>query len=100
MASFIVALLGAVLLAASLLPAVTPREAGVVTNWHSSSHPAGTITVPGLALHPGRDVAVLALNLTPAAEPASILSVALPPLATETPGGDAAPGAETPARNP
>jgi hypothetical protein len=94
LASVLVTLVGAVLLAATLLPPpAIVREAVVSPDWHTATNPAGTITVPGLVLHPGPNVAALAASLTPAAAPASILTLALPPLATETLGGNASAGA-------
>ncbi len=95
------ALLGTVLLAASSLsPPATVRETVVSLEWHTATHPAGTIIVSGLALHPGPNVAALAASLTPAAAPASILTLALPPPATETSGVAASPGAGASARIP
>jgi hypothetical protein len=82
------------LLASRQAPPVETPTAGQ-SAWHLVTHPAGTGELPGLALHPGPEIAALAAGLEPAASPATIVTVASSPVAT-TPAVTASPAtAET-----
>lgn len=64
--------------------------------WHLATHSASAGELPGLALHPGPEIATLAAALGPAGSPATILAVALSPVGAGTPAAAASPAtAET-----
>ena len=89
------------LVAFGILTLLTSRQAPPVERpaeqsaWHLATHPTGAGELPGLALHPGPEIATLAAGLGPAASPATIVAVALSPMTT-TPAMAASPAtAET-----
>lgn len=77
-----------VLVALGILTLLASRQAPPVETptaeqsaWHLATHPTGAGPLPGLALHPGPEIATLAASLGPAGSPATILAVASSPVA-------------------
>jgi hypothetical protein len=91
--SFLLATVGVVVLVNSLVPPpATVMEMSAVPDRHATSSPAAAVVVPGLALHPGPQVAILAAELDPDIAPAALRAIAVPIVAT--PSGFASPGAD------
>lgn len=80
--------LGMLILLASQQPLPAATATAEQSAWHLATHSAGAGEVPGLALHPGPEVATLAAGLGPVGSPATILTIALSPVAAAT--GDTA----------
>lgn len=94
--SLALVVLGMLTLLASRQPLPVETVTAEQSAWHLATHPAGPGEVPGLALHPGPEIASLAAGLGPAGSPATLLALALSPVAAGTPVAVASPAtAET-----
>jgi hypothetical protein len=90
-ASVVLIVAGIALLATALLPPPAEPATPDLAGGHRAIHESGAIFVPGVAVHPGPGVDVLAAEMTPVTGATSILAVTLSPEATPVPA--ASPGA-------